>query len=95
MGSQMVCGRFVSAAKALPVVIEGARRDVRMTIFGPAFNVRRTMVVEVLARAFDAVMETLTLNIPELARRSVPAAGPRVDCRRRTFLQGVGHGHGW
>jgi hypothetical protein len=53
------------------------------------------MVVEILARAFNAVMEALALNFAELTRRSIPTARPCVNCRWRTFLQGCRRGHGW
>jgi hypothetical protein len=91
----MVCGRLVSPAKTFTVIVSGAWRNVRVTVFGPALNVGSAMVIEILARAVNAVVEPLTLNVAELARRSVPAAWPGVGCRRRTFLPRGGHAYRW
>ncbi len=64
--------RLVTAAEAFAIVGAHAALDARMAELIAILDVRLAMVVEIFASAFNAIMETLPLNIAELLRRRVP-----------------------
>ena len=55
-------------------------------VFVAIVHIGHTMIVEVLLRPFDAVMEPLPLDLTELTRRHIPVIMMviilRVGCRR-------------
>jgi hypothetical protein len=77
----------VAATKSFTIVCTRAAFYVRVTILIAIVYVRPTMIVEVLPCSFDAIMITLTLNVLELLRRSVPATGLSITwCWRSVGL---------
>jgi hypothetical protein len=67
-------GRVVAAAEAFAVCVAVGRWNPRMPEFSPPIRARRIVPVEVIAGSFEAIVESLALNIPELLRRRIPAA---------------------
>jgi hypothetical protein len=45
-----------------------------MPEFSSPLHIWRIVSVEVIASSFEAIVESLALNIPELLRRRIPAA---------------------
>ena len=71
----MMHGGVVSLAESIPVVpAHLARNEGRMPELVAVVRVRRTVILKVLPRAFDAVVIAALLELAELLRRSVPAA---------------------
>jgi hypothetical protein len=66
--------RIVAVAEAFAVIPSRVVRNVGMAVFVAVLYIRAAMVVVVLASTFDAIMETLPLNVAELLRRGIPAA---------------------
>ena len=67
-------GRVVAAAKAFAVCVAVGAWNLGMSEFSSALHVWRIVPVEVVAGSFDAIVEALALNIPELLWRRIPAA---------------------
>ena len=70
----MVHGYFVAAAEALAIVGAGTPWNVRMAILIAIIDVRSTVIVVVLAGAFDSIVKALTLYVAKLLWRSVPGS---------------------
>jgi hypothetical protein len=70
---QMVHRNIVAAPESIAIVMSRTWRNMRMAKFVAVIHVRRAVVVEVLARPFNAVVETLTLNVTKLLRRGIPS----------------------
>lgn len=71
---QMTHGHVVSPTIAFPVVGTRGGIHVRMPVLFAPVYVRRTMVIEILASAFDAIVKTLPLYFAKFARRCIPAS---------------------
>jgi len=61
----MTHGNVIATTETFAVVVAGAGLDMGVTIFIPVVHIGRPVVIEILARAFNAVMKTLPLNIPK------------------------------
>lgn len=89
---------LVAAAEAFAVVVTQGAFDVRVAVLVAVVHVRTAVVVEVLARTLDAVVEAAPGSVLELGRRSVPSALIRTRRRwRRSLLvlrTGSGGGEG-
>ena len=73
---------FIAAAKTFAVVSLGTVWNMGMTILVPVVDIRSAVIVVVFARALNAVVKTLTLDIAKLLRRSVPGAVLSVSLNR-------------
>jgi len=71
---QVLHGHVVSAAETFAVIVTRRWIHMRMPVFFASVDVGRTMMIEVLASAFDATVKTLPLHIAKFGRRRVPAA---------------------
>lgn len=71
---QVIHRRVIATAKAFAVVGPRAVRNMWMTILIAVVDVWSAMVVVVFARAFDAIVKTLALDIAKLLRGSIPCA---------------------
>lgn len=67
-------GHIVAAAEALAVFVVCVPRNRRIAEFVSSLRVRGTLILEVAAGGFDAIVEALALNLPELLWRRIPAA---------------------
>jgi hypothetical protein len=67
-------GRIVAVAEALAVFVTGVWGNGGMAVFPSPVHVWMTVVFEVAAAGFDAIVEAFALHIAELLRRSIPAA---------------------
>jgi hypothetical protein len=66
---------LIPAAESLAIIVAQAVRNIWVTIFVPIVDVWRTVIAKVLSRAFDAVMETVSLGVAlKLMWGSVPSA---------------------
>ena len=82
---------FVTAPESVAVVAPQRAVDVRMAILVPVVHIRAAVVSEVLAGAFDAIMEAAARCVLKLLWGSFPAAfGAVLICtwgrRRRSLL---------
>ena len=68
-------GSFITASKTVTVVRARAAGYVRMPVLIAVIDIWSAVVVEVLACSFNAIMETLTLDIAELLGWNIPASG--------------------
>src|SRR5580658_2204058 len=66
---QMLHGHLVPAAESIPIVLAHICRNMRMVELIAVGRIRRTMIREILARPFDAVVKSLALILAELRRR--------------------------
>ena len=71
---EMRHGRFISAAKALTIRISLVARNMRMTVLVAVIHVRSTVIINILACAFDPIVKTLPLGLPPFLRRRIPTA---------------------
>lgn len=69
---QVLDADFISAAESMAIGFAVVMRNRRMTEFVTVLNVGRTMVLVILARALDAVVETLRFYSLNLSRRVGP-----------------------
>ena len=68
-------GHEVAALIRLAIGLPRRKRDLRMTELIVRGGIKRTMILEVLSRRFDAVMKSMTLHVIRiLARRGIPLA---------------------
>ena len=67
-------GHIVAAAETVAVFVACGPRNRRMAEFVSPFRVRGTLILEVVAGGFDAILEALALNLPKLLGRRIPAA---------------------
>jgi len=78
----------ISTTETLAIVLTYRRIYVRMAVFFAVIYVRHTMMIEVLARAFNAVVKALPLHIAKFGRRRIP---PRLILRvTRALLRSGG-----
>jgi hypothetical protein len=68
----MGSGHLVAAAKRDAIGLAQLGRQVGASVFLAVVHVRAAMVSVILARAFDAVVETAALDIVELSGRNLP-----------------------
>jgi hypothetical protein len=76
-------GYVITAAETIAVILAGARRNVGMSELFAIIDVWPAVVVEVASCAFDAIVESLPLDVAELLGRRVPATRSLSITRRR------------
>jgi hypothetical protein len=89
---------LIAATEGLAVVVSGVSGDVGVTELVTVVYVGSTVVLEVFAGTFDAVVEALLLNFFELGRGVLPWLGATLVAGRRRSLgdqnSGAGKGEG-
>src|ERR1019366_277577 len=83
------------APKAITIGFPLFARKAGITVLVAIVHVRLAVIVEILARAFNAILETLALNLLQFLRRGIPVAailGIGSEARRLLGLAG-GLGH--
>ncbi len=65
-------GAVIAFAEALPIILTFIPRHMGVTEFFTIFNVRRAVIIKVLARALNSIMKALTLRFAKFSRRLVP-----------------------
>jgi hypothetical protein len=83
-------GCFVAAAKALTVSLPITTRNVWVPVLITVVDVWPTVIFNVLACAFDAVMKALTLNFLVFLRRRIPSSALLTEASRGNSLRRVG-----
>jgi hypothetical protein len=71
-------GRIVAVAEAFAVFVAVGWGNGGMAVFPAPVHVRITVVFEVVAAGFDAIVEAPALHIAELLGRCIPAAAIMV-----------------
>jgi hypothetical protein len=71
-------GHLITAAETVAVVVANGWGNRGMAEFISPFHIQFTMTFKVVAGGFDAIVEALALNVPELLGRCIPAAAIMV-----------------
>ena len=65
-------GAVIAFAEALPIILTFIPRHMGVTVFFTIFNVRRAVIIKVLAGALNSIMKALTLRFAKFRRSLVP-----------------------
>jgi hypothetical protein len=65
---------IVATAKAITIRFSLVARNPRIAVLIAVVHIWPPVIVEILARAFDPVLETLALDLLQFLRRRIPAA---------------------
>jgi hypothetical protein len=86
---------FIAAAKAITIGFPLFARKAGIAVLVAIVHVRLAVIAEILARAFNAILETFALNLLQFLRRGIPVAailGIGSEARRLLGLAGcLGH----
>ena len=63
---------IISGTKSVPIILSKVVCNVRVPVLVAILNVWGAVVLEILPRAFDSVMEALALRLAKLGRWGIP-----------------------
>ena len=69
----MLHAHVVAATERIAIIMPRVPGNIRVAKFIPVVRIRASMILDILVRPFDPVMETLPLDIAVLTRRLIPS----------------------